>query len=149
MAAINDGGNSVFTDVIQPELHAVEVNEVTVLELSEEEVAALLTESGLDNELFGVPTTSMESLFLSFLQSVVKVISLLPSSVDSPNATSMLTVRLEYALDTITKLVKQAELRELSEVVLAKHPEIISGLLNFAVKVWQGMFTPWPSIISQ
>lgn len=123
------------------------VEEVIIHQLSEEELAQLLAESGLDDEIFSVPITSLQPLFASFLQRVVKIlITLLSSTSDitSPsNASSMLPIGLEYALDTIEKLITQAgpnRLTELSGAVLLQHPEVISVLLDFVVKVWQGNY---------
>ena len=122
------------------------VEEVTVHKLSEEELAQFLAESG-DDELFNVPADSVQPLFISFLQRAVKLVRFLgltdiTSSQLQPSSQMVLSIKLEYALDTIEKLVTQAgpdKLGGLSEVVLLQQPEVIHTLLDFVLRVWQGM----------
>lgn len=113
-----------------------------ISKLSEEELTQLLSQSGQNDELFGVPTSSIDILFLSFLQNAVKsVISLLTFNVEFHDV-STVSIKLDYALDMTEKLVAQAglgKLQDLSKMVLLQHPEFISVLLHFALDVWQGV----------
>ena len=135
--------------LLEPELDDYDietVEEVTVHKLSEEELAQFLAESG-DGELFNVPADSVQPLFVSFLQRAVKLVRFLGlTDITSPQlqpfSQMVLSIKLEYALDTIEKLVTQAgpdKLGGLSEVVLLQQPEVIHTLLDFVLRVWQGM----------
>ena len=135
--------------LLEPELDDYDtetVEEVTVHKLSEEELAQFLAESE-DNELFNVPADSVRPLFISFLQRTVKLVRFLSltditSPQLQPSSQMVLSIKLEYALDTVEKLVAQAgpdKLGGLSEVVLLQQPEVIHTLLDFVLRVWQGM----------
>ena len=134
-------------DVFEPDECYEEEVVFDISELSEGELAQLLSESEQNDELFDIPDGSLEPLFLSFLQSAVKVV-IKVSTFSRDDATlleshdlSTLYVKLDYALGVIEKLVLQAgpdKLRDFSETVLLQSPRIVSVLLNFAVDVWQG-----------
>ena len=135
--------------LLEPELDEYDteiIEEVTVHKLSEEELAQFLAESG-DGELFNVPADSVQPLFISFLQRAVKLVHFLgltdiTSPQLQPSSQMVLSIKLEYALDTIEKLVTQAgpdKLGGLSEVVLLQQPDVIHTLLDFVLRVWQGM----------
>lgn len=110
------------------------IHEVTCL--TEEELFQLLPDDlDLQEEIFDVPFDAVQPLLICFLQRCIKVIPRLP--------TGSSYAQLEYALDMISKLTNQVtapdQLKELSSSVAKYCPGAISVLLDFVLRIWQGL----------